>query len=78
MGTCWCFLCDQVEGSEPYWQPAIVFCVTRSKGLNRIGNLLVPNDNYCKFEDWLIPILDTMLEEQTSQVTVVTGNHSHR
>ncbi|GAO46420.1 hypothetical protein G7K_0651-t1 [Saitoella complicata NRRL Y-17804] len=36
----------------------------RSKGLNRIGNLLVPNDNYCKFEDWVIPILDTMLEEQ--------------
>ncbi|KAH7916092.1 DHS-like NAD/FAD-binding domain-containing protein [Hygrophoropsis aurantiaca] len=36
----------------------------RRKGLNRIGNLIVPNDNYCKFEDWLIPILDTMLEEQ--------------
>ncbi|KAG5559239.1 hypothetical protein RHGRI_008962 [Rhododendron griersonianum] len=36
----------------------------RSKGLNRIGNLLVPNDNYCKFEDWIIPIFDKMLEEQ--------------
>lgn len=36
----------------------------RAKGLNRIGNLLVPNNNYCAFEDWLIPILDTMLEEQ--------------
>ena len=24
----------------------------RAQGLNRIGNLLVPNDNYCKFEDW--------------------------
>lgn len=36
----------------------------RSKGLNRIGNLIVPNNNYCLFEDWLIPILDTMLEEQ--------------
>ncbi|XP_064396381.1 deoxyhypusine synthase-like [Halichondria panicea] len=34
------------------------------KGINRIGNLLVPNDNYCKFEEWLMPILDTMLEEQ--------------
>ena len=30
----------------------------RSKGLNRIGNLLVPNDNYCKFEEWIIPIFD--------------------
>jgi deoxyhypusine synthase len=36
----------------------------RSKGLNRIGNLLVPNDNYCKFEDWIIPIFDQMLIEQ--------------
>ncbi|KAE8137706.1 Deoxyhypusine synthase [Aspergillus pseudotamarii] len=36
----------------------------RAKGLNRIGNLLVPNSNYCAFEDWLIPILDKMLEEQ--------------
>lgn len=36
----------------------------RSKGLNRIGNLIVPNDNYCKFEDWVVPILDKLLEEQ--------------
>lgn len=40
----------------------------RSKGLNRIGNLLVPNDNYCKFEDWIIPVFDQMLDEQNSQV----------
>ncbi|KAI5290542.1 Deoxyhypusine synthase, partial [Ascosphaera aggregata] len=38
----------------------------RSKGMNRIGNLIVPNSNYCAFEDWLIPILDKMLEEQES------------
>ncbi|KJY00622.1 deoxyhypusine synthase like protein [Zymoseptoria brevis] len=36
----------------------------RAKGMNRIGNLVVPNDNYCHFEDWIMPILDTMLEEQ--------------
>jgi len=36
----------------------------RAKGLNRIGNLLVPNGNYCKFEDWIDPILDQMLKEQ--------------
>lgn len=36
----------------------------RAKGLNRIGNLIVPNQNYCKFEDWLMPILDAMLAEQ--------------
>ncbi|XP_074287596.1 deoxyhypusine synthase-like [Silene latifolia] len=39
----------------------------REKGWNRIGNLLVPNDNYCKFDDWITPILDKMLEEQNSQ-----------
>ena len=36
----------------------------RAKGLNRIGNLIVPNDNYCKFEDWVVPIMDKMLDEQ--------------
>jgi len=36
----------------------------RKKGINRIGNLLVPNDNYCLFEDWIIPIFDQMLIEQ--------------
>ncbi|KAL2371290.1 Deoxyhypusine synthase [Blastomyces gilchristii] len=36
----------------------------RAKGLNRIGNLIVPNSNYCVFEDWVVPILDKMLEEQ--------------
>jgi len=36
----------------------------REQGLNRIGNLFVPNDNYCKFEDWIVPIFDKMLKEQ--------------
>ncbi|XP_054712392.1 probable deoxyhypusine synthase isoform X2 [Uloborus diversus] len=42
----------------------------RDRGLNRIGNLLVPNDNYCLFEDWVMPILDELKEEQMSQHTV--------
>ena len=42
----------------------------RSKGINRIGNLLVPNDNYVKFENWINPILDQMLEEQKEKDTV--------
>ncbi|XP_042200656.1 deoxyhypusine synthase isoform X1 [Callorhinchus milii] len=41
----------------------------RQSGINRIGNLLVPNDNYCKFEDWVTPILDQMLLEQKQQGT---------
>lgn len=36
----------------------------RDKGMNRIGNMVVPNDNYCKFEEWMVPLLDKMLEEQ--------------
>jgi deoxyhypusine synthase len=36
----------------------------RKQGMNRIGNLFVPNNNYCSFEDWVVPILDKMLEEQ--------------
>lgn len=36
----------------------------RKRGLNRIGNLIVPNDNYCKFEDWVMPIFDNMVAEQ--------------
>ncbi|MCJ1313219.1 Deoxyhypusine synthase [Agyrium rufum] len=36
----------------------------RAAGMNRIGNLIVPNSNYCAFEDWVVPILDTMFAEQ--------------
>ncbi|KAK0393665.1 hypothetical protein QR680_000343 [Steinernema hermaphroditum] len=35
----------------------------RKEGLNRAGNVLIPNDNYCKFEDWLMPILDECMEQ---------------
>ncbi|CAF0773363.1 unnamed protein product [Adineta steineri] len=38
----------------------------RANGINRIGNLLVPNDNYCKFEDWLTPILDRLVDENVN------------
>ncbi|XP_029049015.2 probable deoxyhypusine synthase [Osmia bicornis bicornis] len=44
----------------------------RQQGLNRIGNLLVPNDNYCKFEDWVMPKLDAMLAEQKEKGTLWT------
>jgi deoxyhypusine synthase len=38
--------------------------ILREKGLNRIGNLLVPNENYCLFEDWITPILKEMYDKQ--------------
>ncbi|KAK6200350.1 putative deoxyhypusine synthase [Scheffersomyces amazonensis] len=40
----------------------------RDQGMNRIGNLLVPNDNYCKFEEWIVPVLDKILEEQEEEM----------
>jgi len=44
----------------------------RDKGINRIGNLLVPNENYCKFEDWVKPLLDKMLERQKKEGKIWT------
>ena len=45
----------------------------RKRGLNRIGNLIVPNDNYCKFEDWVMPILDQMRAEQDTAPPEANG-----
>lgn len=42
----------------------------RLKGQNRIGNLIMPNENYVKFEDWIMPVLDDMLREQKEEVCI--------
>mmetsp|Transcript_48476 Transcript_48476/g.113461 ORF Transcript_48476/g.113461 Transcript_48476/m.113461 type:complete len:393 (-) Transcript_48476:41-1219(-) len=44
----------------------------RKRGINRTGNLLVPNENYCKFEDWMTPILEAMHDEQDRDQVVWT------
>ncbi len=49
----------------------------RSKGLNRIGNLIVPNENYRKLEAWMMPILDAMVEEQKQQVIYCFGRNGY-
>ncbi|KAI4822572.1 hypothetical protein KUCAC02_008109 [Chaenocephalus aceratus] len=36
-------------------------------GLNRTGNTLMPEENYVKFDKWLMPILEQMLLEQNTQ-----------
>ncbi|CBH08835.1 deoxyhypusine synthase, putative [Trypanosoma brucei gambiense DAL972] len=36
----------------------------RNNGLNRVGNLLVPNDNYRNFEDFFVPLLRRLHEQQ--------------
>lgn len=47
----------------------------RSKGMNRIGNLVVPNSNYCAFEDWVVPILDRLLGEQEASKAASEPTH---
>merc|ERR1719195_152847 len=44
----------------------------RRRGINRIGNLLAPNDNYCLFEDWIGPVLERMHDEQEKDNVVWT------
>lgn len=44
----------------------------REQGLNRIGNLLVPNENYCLFEDWITPHLKEILDLQKSKGKIFT------
>ena len=41
----------------------------RAQGINRLGNLLVPNDNYVRFEDFVCPLLDKMTDEQVGLVS---------
>ncbi|KAK6797723.1 hypothetical protein RDI58_005425 [Solanum bulbocastanum] len=60
---------DLIKCLAPTYKGDFAFpgAVLRSKALNRIGNLLVPNDNYCKFEDWIMPIFDQMYDEQSNE-----------
>jgi len=36
----------------------------RRQGLNRLGNLIVPSENYTGFEEWVRPIIESMHKEQ--------------
>ena len=38
----------------------------RKKGHNRIGNLIVPNNNYIKFEEWFTHILEEIYYKQVN------------
>ena len=41
----------------------------REAGINRIGNILVPNNRYCRFEDFLTPILEKVYDNQQKKVS---------
>ncbi|MBI4896236.1 MAG: deoxyhypusine synthase [Candidatus Aenigmarchaeota archaeon] len=44
----------------------------RKKGINRIGNILVPNDRYVAFENVMMPLLKKLLQEQHEKKTIIT------
>ena len=42
----------------------------RKDGVNRTGNIAVPNDNYTAFEDWLVKQINLMVLEQENNGTI--------
>ena len=44
----------------------------REKGINRTGNIFVPNSRYCRFEDFMMPLFKKMLQEQKETGHVIT------
>lgn len=44
----------------------------REKGINRAGNIFIPNSRYCDFEDFIMPILEKFYERQKSTGKVLT------
>lgn len=44
----------------------------RERAINRIGNLLVTNNNYIKFEEFVMPLLEELNEEQQRTGKVLT------
>ncbi len=44
----------------------------REKGINRIGNIFVPNSHYVKFENFFQKILDEIYEEQKTLDKIIT------
>lgn len=44
----------------------------REKGINRIGNIFVPNNKYIAFEDFFQPILEEIYEEQKKTGKIIS------
>ena len=45
--------------------------VLRKNGINRTGNILVPNSRYCKFEEFINPILKSLYQEQQRSKKII-------
>jgi len=48
--------------------------VLREKGINRTGNLFVPNQRYLDFENFVQPILEKMLERQKKENKIFSAS----
>jgi deoxyhypusine synthase len=44
----------------------------RKKGINRAGNIIIPNSRYCRFEDFVLPVLERVYEIQKNTGKVFT------
>ncbi len=44
----------------------------REKGINRAGNIYIPNSRYCRFEDFFVPILEKLALEQKQTGQILT------
>jgi deoxyhypusine synthase len=57
---------DIIKAKSPFYLSSFEAdgATLREQGLNRIGNVLVPNSHYISFESWIQPILRSMMEEQ--------------
>jgi|SRR3989338_1134726 len=44
----------------------------RERGINRTGNIFVPNSRYCAFEQFLLPLLESLAKEQRETGTILT------
>ncbi len=44
----------------------------RRRGINRAGNIFIPNSRYCSFEDFIMPILEELYKNQKKTGKAVT------
>ncbi|OAG31108.1 deoxyhypusine synthase [Nematocida displodere] len=50
----------------------------RAKGLNRVGNVLIPNKNYFVFEEWLLSLLDDIVDGKIEEPDTLTGTGAQK
>ena len=44
----------------------------KEKGINRAGNIYIPNSRYCKFEEFVVPILKKVYDKQKESEKIIS------